>query len=124
MNYQVCKKCVLDTSDPRIHFDENGVCDQCNDYKKNIEPSLNWTEKKVEFDRIVNKIKDDGKNHDFDCLLGMSGGVDSSFMLHLAVKELGLRPLVFHVDGGWNSQIAVNNIQVMVEKLEIGRAHV
>lgn len=117
MNNQVCKKCVLDTSDPRIHFDENGVCDQCNDYKKNIEPSLNWTEKKVEFDRIVNKIKDDGKNHDFDCLLGMSGGVDSSFMLHLAVKELGLRPLVFHVDGGWNSQIAVNNIQVMVEKL-------
>lgn len=117
MNYQICTNCVLDTNDPHIHFDENGVCDQCNDYWNNIKPNLDWIKKKVEFDAIVNKIKEDGKKRDFDCLLGMSGGVDSSYMLHLAVKELGLRPLVFHVDGGWNSELAVNNIQVMVDKL-------
>ena len=91
---QICSNCVMDTSDPNIKFDEQGVCDQCNDYKTNVEPKLNWAKKKVAFDRIVNKIKEDGKNHDYDCLLGMSGGVDSSYMLHLAVKELGLRPLV------------------------------
>lgn len=116
-NYQMCTNCIVDTSDPNIKFDEQGVCDQCNDYKRNLEPKIDWAKKKVEFDKIVSKIKKDGKNHDFDCLLGISGGVDSSYMLHLAVKELGIRPLVFHVDGGWNSELAVNNIQVMVDKL-------
>ena len=115
--YRICSHCVLDTSDPHITFDENGVCDQCRDYKNNIAPALDWEKKKSEFDEIVTKIKEDGKGRDFDCLLGMSGGVDSSYMLHLAVKELGLRPLVFHVDGGWNSELAVNNIQVMIDKL-------
>lgn len=117
MSYQICTNCVLDTNDPRIQFDENGVCDQCNDYRINVEPNLDWDKRKVEFDTIIKKIKNDGKKHDFDCILGMSGGVDSSYMLHLAVKELGLRPLVFHVEGGWNSELAVNNIQVMVDNL-------
>lgn len=115
--YQVCTNCVLDTSDPNITFDENGVCDQCRDYYTHIEPSLDWDKKKVAFNEIVRKIKEDGKGRDFDCLLGMSGGLDCSYMLHLAVKELGLRPLVFHVDGGWDTELAVNNIQMMVEKL-------
>ena len=115
--YQICTNCVLDTQDPSIVFDENGVCDQCNDYKKNLLPTLDWEKKKLEFDAMIKRIKEDGKGRDFDCLLGMSGGVDCSYMLHLAVKELGLRPLVFHVDGGWNSDLAVNNIQMMVEKL-------
>lgn len=115
--YRVCTHCVLDTQDPNITFDEHGVCDQCNDYKNNVEPTLDWDKKKVEFDAMIRKIKEDGKGRDFDCLLGMSGGVDCSYMLHLAVKELGLRPLVFHVDGGWDSEFAVNNIQMMVEKL-------
>lgn len=117
MAYQICTNCVLDTLDPSIHFDEHGVCDQCNDYKHNVEPTLDWAKKKLEFEAIIKKIKEDGKGRDFDCLLGMSGGVDCSYMLHLAVKELGLRPLVFHVDGGWDSELAVNNIQMMVEKL-------
>lgn len=113
----ICTNCVMDTSDPNIKFDVQGVCDQCNDYIANVEPKLDWNRKKIELDAVVKKIKNDGQGHDFDCLLGMSGGVDSSYMLHLAVKELGLRPLVFHVDGGWNSELAVNNIQVMVDKL-------
>lgn len=115
--YQICTNCVMDTTDTNIQFDEQGVCDQCHDYSTNIEPKLEWNKKKLEFDAVIKKIKEDGKGRDFDCLLGMSGGVDSSYMLHLAVKELGLRPLVFHVDGGWNSELAVNNIQVMVDKL-------
>lgn len=115
--YQICTNCVLDTRDPNIKFNGHGVCDQCIDYKQNIEPRLDWDKKRIEFDTVINKIKEDGKNRDFDCLLGMSGGVDCSYMLHLAVRELGLRPLVFHVDGGWDSELAVNNIQVMVDKL-------
>jgi len=117
-DYQICKNCVMDTSDSRIKFDENGVCDHCNDFKINVKP--NWYPNEEGLKRLestVSKIKKDGKDRDFDCLLGMSGGVDSSYLLHLAVKELGLRPLVFHVDGGWNSELAVNNIQVMIDKL-------
>ena len=116
--YQVCSNCVMDTSDSRIKFDENGVCDHCTDFKINVKP--NWYPNEEGLKRLkntVSKIKEDGKDRDFDCLLGMSGGVDSSYLLHLAVKELGLRPLVFHVDGGWNSELAVNNIQVMIDKL-------
>lgn len=116
--YQICTNCVMDTSDSRITFDENGVCDHCRDFEINVKP--NWfpnDEGLKRLEKTVNRIKKDGKGRDFDCILGMSGGVDSSYLLHLAVKELGLRPLVFHVDGGWNSELAVNNIQVMIEKL-------
>ena len=116
--YQICTNCVMDTSDSRITFDEKGVCDHCNDFYKNVRPNWHTDDRgKQQLEQIVSKIKADGKNRDFDCLLGMSGGVDSSYMLHLAVKEFGLRPLVFHVDGGWNSELAVHNIQVMIDKL-------
>lgn len=116
--YQICNNCVMDTSDSRITFDENGVCDHCNDYYKNVAPNWHTDERgRKELEILVEKIKESGKKHDFDCLLGLSGGVDSSYMLHLAVKEFGLRPLVFHVDGGWNSELAVHNIQVMIDKL-------
>jgi N-acetyl sugar amidotransferase len=108
----------MDTSDSKIIFDENGVCDHCNDFKGNIKPNWHVDEKgKQELDNIVAKIKEDGKKRDFDCLIGMSGGADSSYMLHMMVNKFGLKPLVFHVDGGWNSQIAVNNIEVMIDKL-------
>lgn len=117
--YQICTHCVMDTKDPKITFDENGICDLCNDYTNTLLPTLDYPKLKDEMWRIVDKIKSDGKGRDFDCLLGMSGGVDSSYMLHIAVKEFGLRPLVFHVDGGWNSEIAVNNIQRMIDKLKI-----
>lgn len=118
MTYKICNKCVMDTSDSRITFDSNGICDHCNDFEKNVKPK--WFPNQEGLKRLkstVTKIKKDGKDRDFDCILGMSGGVDSSYLLHLAVKELGLRPLVFHVDGGWNSELAVNNIQVMIDKL-------
>lgn len=116
--YQVCTNCVMDTSDSQIIFDEIGVCDHCNDFYKNVKPNWHTDETgKKELEKIINKIKEDGKGRDFDCIMGMSGGADSSYMLHTVVKEFGLRPLVFHVDGGWNSELAVKNIEVMIDSL-------
>ncbi|WP_144217672.1 N-acetyl sugar amidotransferase [Flavobacterium anhuiense] len=116
--YQICTNCVMDTSDSKIVFDDKGMCDHCNDFYTNVKPNWHTDEKgRAEMLEVVAKIKKEGEGKDFDCILGMSGGVDSSYLLHLAVKELGLRPLVFHVDGGWNSELAVNNIQVMIDKL-------
>lgn len=117
-SYEICTNCVMDTSDTRIVFDDKGVCDHCNDFKANVQPNWHTDERgKAELQAIIDKIKQEGKGKDFDCILGLSGGVDSSYMLHIAVKEFGLRPLVFHVDGGWNSELAVHNIQMLVEKL-------
>lgn len=116
--YQICTNCVMDTSDSQIVFDADGVCDHCISFKCDVLP--NWYPNdigKEMFRRQVEQIKASGKGKPFDCIMGMSGGLDSSFLLHLAVSEFGLRPLVFHVDGGWNSDIAVNNIQVLVDKL-------
>lgn len=116
--YQVCTNCVMDTSDTKIIFDDDGVCDHCISFKNHVLP--NWHPDDIgraKLEKIVSRIKKDGKRRDFDCIMGMSGGADSSYLLHLAVKEFGLRPLVFHVDGGWNSQIAVNNINVLIDKL-------
>jgi N-acetyl sugar amidotransferase len=116
--FQVCSNCVMDTSDSRITFDAQGVCDHCRDFQIHVKPNWHTGERgRQELESIVAKIKVSGKQRDFDCLLGVSGGVDSSYMLHLAVKEFGLRPLVFHVDGGWNSELAVHNINVLIDKL-------
>jgi N-acetyl sugar amidotransferase len=116
--YQICTNCIMDTSDSKITFDEKGVCDHCNDFYQHVLPNWHTDERGAkEMEKLVEKIKKDGEGKDFDCILGMSGGVDSSYLLHLAVTKLGLRPLVFHVDGGWNSELAVNNIQVMIDKL-------
>ncbi len=116
--YQVCSTCVMDTTDSNISFDESGVCDHCNTFFRDIKPKWHTDARgEKEIKEIVKKIKKKGKSKDFDCIMGMSGGIDSSYLLYLAVKKLGLRPLVFHVDAGWNSQEAVNNIEKMVDKL-------
>jgi N-acetyl sugar amidotransferase len=118
MKQTICNNCIMDISDSKIVFDEKGVCDHCIDFYTNVKPNWKTDEKgKTEMGEMVEKIKIEGQGKEFDCILGMSGGVDSSYLLHLAVKELGLRPLVFHVDGGWNSELAVHNIQVMIDKL-------
>ena len=116
--YQICTRCVMDTTDENIKFDENGICDHCFDYDTYVKPNWHTDEQgRNELEKIISKIKKNGNGKDFDCLLGISGGVDSSYMLHLAVKEFGLKPLVFHVDGGWNSELSVHNINVMIDKL-------
>ena len=114
----ICSNCVMDTTDTFITFDNKGMCDHCTTFYNYILPHWNnglGHEKKL--DRLVSKIKSANKNSDFDCILGMSGGIDSSYLLYLVTKKLNLRPLVFHVDGGWNSQIAVNNIENLVDGL-------
>lgn len=117
-SYQICNKLVLDTTYKGIKFDKNGISDVYWDFQKNA----NKIKQRIEnghhsLKKIAEEIKKKGKGNDFDCILGLSGGADSSYMLHLAVKELNLKPLVFHVDGGWNSEIAVRNIKNLVDKL-------
>ena len=116
--YQICTNCVMDTSDSKIEFDSAGVCDHCRNFKLNVKPNWHTDERgRAELEKTAAKIRKEGEGKEFDSILGMSGGLDSSYMLHLMVKELGLRPLVFHVDGGWNSRVAVHNIEAMLEKL-------
>ena len=118
--YQICTCCVMDTSDPEITFDENGVCMRCNEYKARILPSWNYGNgHKEELKKLVADIKKKGKNKKYDCILGLSGGLDSTYMLHLAVKEWGLRPFVFHIDAGWNLPVAESNIKKVTEKLGV-----
>ena len=116
--YKVCRNCVMDTSDSKISFDDKGICDHCRTYYNDILPKWHTDEKGDKaLKEIVKKIKNEGEGKDFDCLMGMSGGIDSSYLLYIMVKKYGLRPLVFHVDAGWNSQIAVNNIERLVDGL-------
>lgn len=116
--YQVCANCVMDTTDSAITFDKLGVCDHCRDFEQNVKPNWHTDERgRAQLATIIEQVRTAGKGRDFDCILGLSGGLDSSYMLHLLVQEFGLRPLVFHVDGGWNSDLAVNNIQMLIDKL-------
>lgn len=105
----------MDTSDPEIVFDDQGVCNHCHTFD-NV-ASKHWypgPEGKVLLDRLIAGVRETGKNQEYDCILGLSGGVDSSY-LALMVKEFRLRPLVVHVDAGWNSELAVSNIEKIVK---------
>lgn len=116
--YQICSNCIMDTSDSNITFDERGWCDYCNNYHSNILPNWHTDERgAAEIASIVERIKRDGRGRDHDCLIGLSGGVDSSYVTYLAKEKFGLRPLLYHVDAGWNSQQAVNNIEKLVDGL-------
>jgi len=118
--YQICSNCVMDTTDTAIIFDDKGVCDHCNTYYSDILPNWHPNEKgHATLNGIITKIKKAGAGQDFDCIMGLSGGIDSSYLLYMIVSEYGLRPLVFHVDAGWNSQIAVNNIERLVDGLDL-----
>ena len=119
-NYQICKNCVMDTTDSKITFNNEGICDHCQTFYKDIKPKWDTGEKgNQKLLKIVDKIKKEGKNKDFDCIMGMSGGIDSSYLLYMMKEKYDLRPLVFHVDAGWNSQIAVNNIERLVDGLNL-----
>ena len=118
--YQICTNCIMDTSDPKITFDERGWCDYCNNYHKNIFPNWHPNEKGLKMlQPLIDKIKREGKNKPHDCLIGLSGGIDSSYVTYIAKEKFGLRPMLFHVDAGWNSQEAVNNIQKLVDGLNL-----
>lgn len=117
---QVCSNCVMDTTDPKISFDVNGRCDHCNTFYSHTVP--NWktgVAAQKSLNTMIERIKKEGSGNEFDCILGLSGGVDSSYLAYLAVKKFGLRPLLFHVDAGWNSHEAVNNISALVDHLNV-----
>lgn len=108
----------MDTSDSLISFDERGWCEYCNNYYTNILPHWHTDERgQAVVDREMDEIRRYGKGRDHDCLIGISGGVDSSYLTYLAREKFGLRPLLFHVDAGWNSQQAVNNVEKLVDGL-------
>ncbi len=116
--YQICANCIMDTSDSSITFDDRGWCDYCRNYYKTILPHWHPNERGLQvLTKVINKIKKEGKDRSHDCIIGMSGGVDSSYVTYLAKEKFGLRPLIFHVDAGWNSQEAVNNIEKLVDGL-------
>jgi asparagine synthetase B (glutamine-hydrolysing) len=116
--YRQCYNCILDTEDdPNIQFDENGICHYCLQYYKDSKEYLK-TGKEAEdlLTSTLQTIKQYGKDKKYDCLIGLSGGVDSSYVAYLA-KQFGLRPLCVHFDNGWNSELAVMNIHNIVSKL-------
>jgi len=119
-DYQICNNCIMDTSDSNIVFDASGKCDYCNNYYSNILPNWHTDERgEKELFRTVEKIKAEGRGKDFDCIIGLSGGLDSSYLTYIAREKLGLRPLLFHVDAGWNTSQAVGNIEKLVDGLNL-----
>ena len=118
--YQVCSCCVMDTTDAYITFDENGVCQRCKEYKERILPQWNHGKgHEAELKALLDDIKRKGAGKEYDCILGLSGGLYSSYMLHLAVTEWGLRPFVFHIDAGWNLPVAGSNLRKLTDKLGV-----
>lgn len=115
--YQICTRTVMDTTDRRIQFDPDGVSNHWYDYQAVAARSLREAQEgRRAFERIADQIRKDGKGRAYDCVLGVSGGADSSYVAYLA-KQYGFRPLVIHFDNGWDDELAVGNIQRIVERL-------
>ena len=118
--YQRCTRCVMDTSDSKITFDENGVCDHCRNFDTRIKP--NWKPQENRFDEleeIAKQIRKEGEGKDYDCIIGLSGGADSCYLAYIAKEVMHLRPLIFVVDTGWNLNVAVENIERIVKGLDL-----
>lgn len=117
-NAVACSRCVMDISDPNISFDSDGLCDYCRNFDTEIKPNWQTDERgAAKLVALSERIKAKGKGKDFDCIIGLSGGLDSSYAAYVAKEKMGLRPLLFHVDAGWNTDQAVGNIEKMVDGL-------
>lgn len=118
--YRICNRCIMDTSDPKISFNHLGICDYCQNFDEVIKPSWDMSQlNNTHLNLMASKIKNDGKNNEFDCIIGLSGGLDSSYATYIAVEHMGLRPLLVHVDAGWNTVQAVSNIEKLVDGLHL-----
>lgn len=117
MKYRECKFCVMDTSDPEIVFDDKGVCNHCKNAKETLQ-QLNDKKLKFNLNDFFAEIKQARKNAEYDCIIGLSGGVDSSYILHLACAY-GLKPLAVHIDNLWDSELAVENIKNLLKILDV-----
>jgi N-acetyl sugar amidotransferase len=110
----------MDTTDPTIVFNEKGESDYYTNFKENIEPNWHTDDRGYEeLMKIADKIKKTSKNKDFDCIIGLSGGLDSSYAAYIAKEVMGIRPLIFHVDAGWNTDKAVGNIEKIIHGLNL-----
>jgi N-acetyl sugar amidotransferase len=110
----------MDTSsDPSITFDHDGICNHCHEYWRRMREEVPAGDARVYLDGLVERIKKSGAGHQYDCVIGVSGGVDSTYVAWLCKKEFGLRPLAIHFDNGWNSELAVQNIETVLRKLNI-----
>lgn len=108
----------MDTSDPNISFDDRGWCDYCVNFNSIVRPNWHTDRRgKEEIQLLAHKIRQEGSGKDFDCIIGLSGGLDSSYVAYVAKERMGLRPLLFHVDAGWNTDQAVGNIEKLVDGL-------
>lgn len=117
--YQICRNCIMDTSDPGIRFDSKGICNHCKTYSKvSAEHILPSEKRKARLEELVESIKERGRGREYDCLLGVSGGLDSTYAAYL-LKESGLRVLAVHLDNSWNAEIAEANMQTALKKLGI-----
>jgi len=119
--YRICTRCIMDTTDREIKFDENAVCNHCKNAQKKLTERYFYLDKNIKkkmLDELINKIKLIGRDKKYDCVIGLSGGVDSTFVVY-KIKKLGLRPFAFHLDNGWNSKIADQNIENISKKLGI-----
>lgn len=115
---KICSRCVLDKSIPNIEFDENGECNYCKLHDILDKDFPTGKEGKRQLGLLFEDIRDAGKGKEYDCIVGVSGGVDSTYLVHIA-KKYGLNPLAVHLDNGWDSEIAVSNIKNSIEKLGV-----
>ncbi|HIN39765.1 MAG TPA: N-acetyl sugar amidotransferase [Flavobacteriales bacterium] len=117
---QICTRCVMDTTDPQIRFESKGICNHCQEYEDivNLDKET-FLKKENQLNSIVEEIKISGIENEYDCIIGISGGVDSTFLAYLVKEKFGLRPFAVHLDNGWNSKLAVKNIQNILRKLDI-----
>ena len=119
-NSRRCARCIMDSTDPNITFDERGWCDYCKNFDEVIKPNWHTDERgAAQLHALANRIKEAGRGRDFDCIMGLSGGLDSSYAAYVVKKKMGLRPLLFHVDAGWNTEKAVGNIEKLVDGLGV-----
>lgn len=117
-SFSICNRCIMDKTDSKIKFNLEGLCDYCINFDENILPKWHrGLENKNNLDELSYKIKSQGKNRDFDCIIGLSGGLDSSYVAYVAKEIMNLKPLFFHVDAGWNTDQAVGNIEKLVDGL-------
>ncbi len=117
--YRICTRCVMDTSDPEITFDEDGVCNHCHSYAelhRRLVPPPGERERQLA--ALVSNIKEHGRGREYDCVMGLSGGVDSTYVAHLVAKH-GLRAIAVHLDNGWDSELAVKNVENIVTRLGV-----
>jgi len=119
-SYRVCTQCIMDITVPDIQFDDEGVCNYCKQYEERIRSELHYDKAGQErLQSLIAESKRKGAHRDYDCLIGVSGGVDSTYVAYLVKERFGLRPLAVHLDNGWDAELAVNNVEQVLKRLDI-----